>query len=92
MSEAMHFLVEVKGFFAGDTLCMQLISHLQKHCENILKGMILNLSQPNITFMYILVGLRPPTDVQPTEMLANQKNLTAFYIKYLFLLPLSTIQ
>jgi hypothetical protein len=38
MSEAMHFLVEVEGFFAGDSLCLRLINHLQKHCEKILKG------------------------------------------------------
>ena len=38
LSEAMHFLVEVEGFFAGDPLCLRLINHLQKHCEKILKG------------------------------------------------------
>jgi hypothetical protein len=38
LSEAMHFLVEVEGFFAGDPLCVQLINHLQKHCDKILKG------------------------------------------------------
>ncbi|KDR16323.1 Hairy/enhancer-of-split related with YRPW motif protein 2 [Zootermopsis nevadensis] len=42
LSEAMHFLVEVEGFFAGDTLCVQLINHLQKHCDKILKGDRLN--------------------------------------------------
>lgn len=40
LSETMHFLVEVEGFFAGDALCVQLISHLQKHCDKILKGML----------------------------------------------------
>jgi len=34
----MHFLVEVEGYFAGDSLCVQLINHLQKHCEKIVKG------------------------------------------------------
>lgn len=38
LSEAMHFLVEVEGFFAGDPLCLRLINHLQKHCDKILKG------------------------------------------------------
>jgi hypothetical protein len=38
LSEAMHFLVEVEGFFAGDPLCVQLINHLQKHCDKILRG------------------------------------------------------
>lgn len=42
LSETMHFLVEVEGFFAGDSLCVQLINHLQKHCDKILKGDILN--------------------------------------------------
>jgi hypothetical protein len=38
LSETMHFLVEVEGYFAGDSLCVQLINHLQKHCEKIVKG------------------------------------------------------
>lgn len=38
LSETMHFLVEVEGMFAGDKLCVQLISHLQRHCDKILKG------------------------------------------------------
>ena len=38
LSEAMHFLVEVEGYFAGDSLCVKLISHLQKHCDKIVKG------------------------------------------------------
>ncbi|XP_051154612.1 transcription factor cwo-like isoform X2 [Leptopilina boulardi] len=36
LSETMHFLVEVEGFFARDSLCVQLIGHLQQHCEKIL--------------------------------------------------------
>lgn len=36
LSETMHFLVEVEGFFARDSLCVQLISHLQQHCDKIL--------------------------------------------------------
>ncbi|XP_076289975.1 transcription factor cwo isoform X3 [Lasioglossum baleicum] len=36
LSETMHFLVEVEGFFARDSLCVQLINHLQQHCERIL--------------------------------------------------------
>lgn len=38
LSEAMHFLVEVQGYFAGDSLCVQMINHLHKHCDKILKG------------------------------------------------------
>lgn len=36
LSETVHFLVEVEGFFARDSLCVQLINHLQQHCEKIL--------------------------------------------------------
>ncbi|XP_066597698.1 hairy/enhancer-of-split related with YRPW motif protein 1-like isoform X2 [Prorops nasuta] len=36
LSETMHFLVEVEGFFARDSLCVQLINHLQQHCDKIL--------------------------------------------------------
>ncbi|KAJ1522193.1 hypothetical protein ONE63_002501 [Megalurothrips usitatus] len=43
LSEAMHFLVEVEGYFAGDSLCVKLISHLQKHCDKIVKGDRLNV-------------------------------------------------
>ncbi|XP_046480840.1 hairy/enhancer-of-split related with YRPW motif protein 1 isoform X3 [Neodiprion pinetum] len=36
LSETMHFLVDVEGFFARDSLCVQLISHLQQHCDKML--------------------------------------------------------
>ncbi|KAG5306435.1 HEY1 protein, partial [Acromyrmex insinuator] len=35
LSETMHFLIEVEGFFARDTLFVQLINHLQQHCDKI---------------------------------------------------------
>ncbi|XP_008545069.1 transcription factor cwo isoform X1 [Microplitis demolitor] len=35
LSETVHFLVEGEGFFARDSLCVQLINHLQQHCEKI---------------------------------------------------------
>ncbi|XP_072155066.1 uncharacterized protein [Bemisia tabaci] len=38
LSEAMHFLVEVEGFFANDSFCVQFMNHLQKHCDKILKS------------------------------------------------------
>lgn len=38
MSEAMHFLVEVQGYFAGDSLCVQMVNHLRKHCDKMLIG------------------------------------------------------
>ncbi|XP_026686558.1 uncharacterized protein LOC103519169 [Diaphorina citri] len=42
LSESMHYLVEVKGYYPGSSLCMQLICHLQKHCDKLLKGDRLN--------------------------------------------------
>lgn len=36
LSETMHFLIEVEGYLARDTLCVQLINHLQQHCDKIL--------------------------------------------------------
>lgn len=36
LSETMHFLIEVEGFYARDSLCVQLTNHLQQHCEKIL--------------------------------------------------------
>ncbi|KAL1464339.1 hypothetical protein WDU94_003995 [Cyamophila willieti] len=42
LSESMHYLVEVKGYYPGSSLCMQLICHLQKHCDKILRGDRLN--------------------------------------------------
>lgn len=36
LNETMHFLVDVEGFFARDSMCVQLIGHLQQHCEKIL--------------------------------------------------------
>ncbi|XP_059487559.1 transcription factor cwo isoform X2 [Neocloeon triangulifer] len=45
LSETMHFLVEVEGYFAGDSICVQLINHLQEHCEKIVKGDRLNFSR-----------------------------------------------
>jgi len=38
LSETMHFLVEVQVCYPGDNLCVQIMNHLQKHRERILKG------------------------------------------------------
>lgn len=38
MSEAMRFMVEVEGHFPRETVCVRLLNHLQKHCEQIPKG------------------------------------------------------
>lgn len=34
----MRFMVEVEGHFPRDPLCVRLVNHLQKHCEQISKG------------------------------------------------------
>lgn len=37
MTEALRFLVEVQGFGPGDGLCVQMATHLQRHCEVVTK-------------------------------------------------------
>lgn len=37
LSEAMHFLVEQEGMYAGDTMCVRLVKHLNNHCETALR-------------------------------------------------------
>ncbi|XP_043668245.1 hairy/enhancer-of-split related with YRPW motif protein 2-like isoform X3 [Vespula pensylvanica] len=36
LSETIHFLIEIEGFYTRDSLCVQLTNHLQRHCEKIL--------------------------------------------------------
>ncbi|XP_044018536.1 transcription factor cwo isoform X2 [Aphidius gifuensis] len=36
LSETTQFLVDVEGFYARDSLCLQLMNHLRQHCEKIL--------------------------------------------------------
>ncbi|KAF7403670.1 hypothetical protein HZH68_006464 [Vespula germanica] len=36
LSETIHFLIEIEGFYTRDSLCVQLTDHLQRHCEKIL--------------------------------------------------------
>lgn len=38
LSETMHFLVEREGMYAGDSLCVRLMNHLQRHYERINRG------------------------------------------------------
>ncbi|XP_053603029.1 transcription factor cwo isoform X2 [Plodia interpunctella] len=38
VAEAVRFLVEVQGYGPGDGLCVQMASHLQRHCEVVTKG------------------------------------------------------
>ncbi|KAL1494907.1 hypothetical protein ABEB36_010419 [Hypothenemus hampei] len=38
ISEAMRFMVEVEGHFPREPVCMRLLNHLQKHCEQISKA------------------------------------------------------
>lgn len=42
MSETMRFLVEVEGYFAREALCVRLINHLQKHCDDLLHERVQN--------------------------------------------------
>lgn len=56
LSETMHFLVEVEGFFAGDSLCVQLINHLQKHCDKILKGTLLIIMLVALCTLITILG------------------------------------
>ncbi|CAL8089612.1 unnamed protein product [Orchesella dallaii] len=37
LSEAMHFLVEQEGLYAGDTTCVRLVKHLNNHCETLMR-------------------------------------------------------
>ena len=35
LTEMMHFLVEKEGYYSGDTLCVRLMGHLQKHYDKL---------------------------------------------------------
>lgn len=43
LSEVMRYLVEGQGHFPREPVCLQLINHLQHHCDNITKGTFLCL-------------------------------------------------
>nr|CAG4641358.1 EOG090X0J7Y [Eulimnadia texana] len=45
ISEVLHFLVEVEGFFAEDAFCVRLVGHLQQHFEFLSSGEIYNPSE-----------------------------------------------
>ncbi|XP_023940036.2 transcription factor cwo isoform X2 [Bicyclus anynana] len=38
VAEAVRFLVDVQGFSPADGLCVQLATHLQRHCDGVTKG------------------------------------------------------
>ena len=38
LTETMHFLVEKEGMFAGNSFCVRLMSHLQKHFDRLGRG------------------------------------------------------
>lgn len=51
-SEIMRFLVEVEGFYAGDTLCVRLLAHLRKHYNKLMQDLFANKMKqelPSIT-------------------------------------------
>lgn len=41
LTETMQYLVEGHGYPPGHGLCLSLINHLQNHCAQIIKGIIL---------------------------------------------------
>ena len=38
LTELMHFLVEKEGFYAGDSFCSRMMTHLQKHYDRLGRG------------------------------------------------------
>ena len=38
LTETMHFLVEKEGLYAGNSFCVRLMSHLQKHFDKLGRG------------------------------------------------------
>ena len=74
LTETMHFLVEKEGLYAGNSFCVRLMSHLQKHFDKLGRGwshLILG-GLELVTFIIIdkggkwfilfcaLLGARPP--------------------------------
>ena len=47
LSETLRFLIERKGMFAGDAFCVQLVQHLNVHCQ---------LLSQNAVSIYLLFG------------------------------------
>ena len=39
LTETMHFLVEKEGLYAGNSFCVRLMSHLQKHFDKLGRGL-----------------------------------------------------
>ena len=38
LTEMMHFLVEKEGLYAGNSFCVRLMTHLQKHFDKLGRG------------------------------------------------------
>jgi len=80
VSEAMHFLVEVEGFFACDALCVRLISHLQRHCDRIVKGVFWSgngntaIMKNSANFVKMLVGSVTKTDSLHKKLAMGEKS------------------
>ncbi|KAJ0180119.1 hypothetical protein K1T71_004710 [Dendrolimus kikuchii] len=65
VGEAVRFLVEVQGYSPGDGLCVQMASHLQRHCEAVTKGRISNPLWPilkiiSVALMKGVIAQAPP--------------------------------
>ena len=42
LTEMMHFLVEKEGLYAGNSFCVRLMTHLQKHFDKLGRGNFLS--------------------------------------------------
>jgi hypothetical protein len=38
LTELMHFLVEKEGLYSGDSFCVRMMTHLQKHYDRLGRG------------------------------------------------------
>ena len=43
LTETMHFLVEKEGLYAGNSFCVRLMTHLQKHFDKLGRGTYVHL-------------------------------------------------
>lgn len=83
VSEAVRFLVEVRGYSPSDRLCMQMTSHMQRHVDAVTKGknsldVISNSGSAKRKNLYVLVYPTPGIvrccmSKKPSETCDHQK-------------------
>lgn len=44
LTETMHFLVEKEGLYAGNSFCVRLMTHLQKHFDKLGRGTYVHIN------------------------------------------------